>query len=218
MGKHGKTPAPPPDKPGRPEDWREQIEADLAAQLEAGGTLYGFRPGRHLVRADQGRRPGHQAARSKLRLTKRAGASSNADALRRRRPQWVKSTLTRTAWFAGLEVVDPDAIARGMSPGRGARRGGAQGAPAAAVARPALTDVRARRQGLALRARSRSGGVSAARRAVPGDSAMLGRPESLRSERATCERLGPEQGGRPYCNRDGCPPPHGGHGPSEKPG
>ena len=31
------------------------------------------------------------------------------------------STLTRTTWFAGLEVVDPDAIARGMSPGRGAR-------------------------------------------------------------------------------------------------
>ena len=44
MGKHRKTAAPPPGKPGRPEDWREQIKADLAAQLEAGGTLYGFRP------------------------------------------------------------------------------------------------------------------------------------------------------------------------------
>lgn len=33
-----------PDVPDRPEDWREQIKADLAAQLEAGGTLYGFRP------------------------------------------------------------------------------------------------------------------------------------------------------------------------------
>ena len=33
-----------PKVPDRPEDWREQIKADLAAQLEAGGTLYGFRP------------------------------------------------------------------------------------------------------------------------------------------------------------------------------
>ena len=38
------APTPMPDVPGRPEDWREQIKADLAAQLEAGGTLYGFRP------------------------------------------------------------------------------------------------------------------------------------------------------------------------------
>ncbi|MCY4431141.1 MAG: hypothetical protein OXC11_12220 [Rhodospirillales bacterium] len=29
---------------GRPDDRREQIKADHAAQLEAGGTLYGFRP------------------------------------------------------------------------------------------------------------------------------------------------------------------------------
>ena len=33
-----------PPVPGRPGDWRERIKADLAAQLEAGGTLYGFRP------------------------------------------------------------------------------------------------------------------------------------------------------------------------------
>ena len=33
----------PPDIPGRPKDWRDQIKADLAAQLEAGGTLYGIR-------------------------------------------------------------------------------------------------------------------------------------------------------------------------------
>ena len=39
-----KQASPPPDKPGRPKDWREQIKADLAAQVEAGGTLYGFRP------------------------------------------------------------------------------------------------------------------------------------------------------------------------------
>ena len=38
------APTPMPDVPGRPEDWREQIKATLAAQLEAGGTLYGFRP------------------------------------------------------------------------------------------------------------------------------------------------------------------------------
>ena len=42
--KHTHTASPPPEKPGRPKEWREQIKADLAAQLEAGGTLYGFRP------------------------------------------------------------------------------------------------------------------------------------------------------------------------------
>ena len=44
MARHAETASPPPDKPGRPKDWREEIKADLAAQLEAGGTLYGFRP------------------------------------------------------------------------------------------------------------------------------------------------------------------------------
>lgn len=43
MPKPRKTGTPPPDKPGRPKDWREQIKANLAAQVEAGGTLYGFR-------------------------------------------------------------------------------------------------------------------------------------------------------------------------------
>ena len=42
MGKHKETTA-PPEKPGRPKDWRDQIKADLAAQLEAGATLYGVR-------------------------------------------------------------------------------------------------------------------------------------------------------------------------------
>ena len=28
-----------------------------------------------------------------------------------------KSTLTRTTWFTGVEVIDPDAIARAMTPG-----------------------------------------------------------------------------------------------------
>lgn len=32
-----------------------------------------------------------------------------------------KSTLTRTKWFTGVEVIDPDAIARSMAPGAPAR-------------------------------------------------------------------------------------------------
>ena len=44
MRKPRPTPPPMPAVPGRPDDWREQIKANLAAQLEAGGTLYGFRP------------------------------------------------------------------------------------------------------------------------------------------------------------------------------
>ena len=42
MGKHKETAA-PPEKSGRPKDWRDQIKADLAAQLEAGATLCGVR-------------------------------------------------------------------------------------------------------------------------------------------------------------------------------
>ena len=38
------TPTPMPDVPDRPADWREQIKADLAAQIKAGGTLYAFQP------------------------------------------------------------------------------------------------------------------------------------------------------------------------------
>ena len=30
-------------KSGQAETWRERIKADLAAQVEAGGTLYGYR-------------------------------------------------------------------------------------------------------------------------------------------------------------------------------
>ncbi len=33
----------PPDIPGFPKGWRQEILADLAAQVEAGGTLYSFR-------------------------------------------------------------------------------------------------------------------------------------------------------------------------------
>ena len=57
MGEHGKTTAPPPDIPGFPKDWRDQIKADLAAQLEAGGTLYGVRvDGAYVARTSDGDR------------------------------------------------------------------------------------------------------------------------------------------------------------------
>lgn len=47
----------PPDIPGRPKDWRDQIKADLAAQVEAGGTLYGVRSdGAYIARTKQGDR------------------------------------------------------------------------------------------------------------------------------------------------------------------
>lgn len=46
-----------PDTPGRPKDWQEQIKADLAAQLEAGGTLYGVRSdGAYIARTKAGDR------------------------------------------------------------------------------------------------------------------------------------------------------------------
>ena len=35
----------PPDSLCRTEGWQDQIKADLAAQLAAGGTLYGIRSG-----------------------------------------------------------------------------------------------------------------------------------------------------------------------------
>ena len=38
------TNSPPPDMPGRRKDWRDRIRADLAAQVEAGGTLFGIQP------------------------------------------------------------------------------------------------------------------------------------------------------------------------------
>jgi hypothetical protein len=57
MPRHQETASPPPDKPGRPKDWREQIKADLAAQLEAGGTLYGVRAdGAYIARTKHGDR------------------------------------------------------------------------------------------------------------------------------------------------------------------
>ena len=57
MLKRGKTAAPMPDVPGRPKDWRDHIKADLAAQLEAGGTLYGVRSdGAYIARTKHGDR------------------------------------------------------------------------------------------------------------------------------------------------------------------
>ena len=54
---HAEAASPPPDPPGRPNDWREQIKADLAAQLEAGGTLYGVRSdGAYIARTRHGDR------------------------------------------------------------------------------------------------------------------------------------------------------------------
>ena len=57
MSKRKKTAAPMPDVPGRPKDWRDHIKADLAAQLEAGGTLYGVRSdGAYIARTKHGDR------------------------------------------------------------------------------------------------------------------------------------------------------------------
>ena len=55
MSKNDATIRPEPEILGFPKDWRDQIKADLAAQLEAGGTLYGFRAdGAHVARTRDG--------------------------------------------------------------------------------------------------------------------------------------------------------------------
>ena len=57
MGETKRAPSLPPDQPGRPPDWREQIKADLAAQLDAGATLYGLRSdGAYVARTKHGDR------------------------------------------------------------------------------------------------------------------------------------------------------------------
>lgn len=57
MSERGKTHTPPPGIPGFPKDWRQQIKADLAAQVEAGGTLYGERSdGAYIARTKDGDR------------------------------------------------------------------------------------------------------------------------------------------------------------------
>ena len=67
MSKREKTAESMPNVPARPEEWREQIKADLAAQVEAGATLYGFRPdGTWIARTKDGdriiRRPEKKSA------------------------------------------------------------------------------------------------------------------------------------------------------------
>ena len=67
MNDRRKTTTSPPDIPGFPKDWRDQIKADLAAQLEAGGTLYGVRvDGAYIARTRDGdrvlRRPDRESA------------------------------------------------------------------------------------------------------------------------------------------------------------
>ena len=57
MQNHSEKIAEPPEVPGFPKDWREQIKAHLAAQLEAGGTLYGIRSdGAYIARTSSGDR------------------------------------------------------------------------------------------------------------------------------------------------------------------
>ena len=57
MQERNRTVQLPPDKPGRPKDWRDQIKADLATQLEAGATLYGIRKdGAFIARTKDGDR------------------------------------------------------------------------------------------------------------------------------------------------------------------
>lgn len=67
MSEQEYTSVPPPEIPDRPKDWRDQIKADLAAQLEAGGTLYGVRSdGAYIARTKEGDRvlsaPGRRSA------------------------------------------------------------------------------------------------------------------------------------------------------------
>ncbi len=74
--------------------------------------------GRSLYRADQKRRPGYQAARPQDRLNWPAGAFGHATLFVVAGPNGCgKSTLSRTTWFDRVEVIDPDAIARGLVPG-----------------------------------------------------------------------------------------------------
>ena len=57
MPKHKKSTEPPSGIPELPEGWRDQIKADLEAQLEAGGTLYGIRAdGAYIARTKEGDR------------------------------------------------------------------------------------------------------------------------------------------------------------------
>lgn len=57
VGRRGKNAVKPPGIHGFPKDWRDRIRADLSAQLEAGGTLYGVRSdGAYIARTKDGDR------------------------------------------------------------------------------------------------------------------------------------------------------------------
>ena len=65
LSEYRKTTALPPDIPEFPKDCRDQIKAGLAAQLEAGGTLYGVRvDGAYVARSRDWvlRRPDRESA------------------------------------------------------------------------------------------------------------------------------------------------------------
>ena len=47
----------PPELPGRPADWQDEIKADLDAQVANGATLYGIREdGAYIARTKDGDR------------------------------------------------------------------------------------------------------------------------------------------------------------------
>lgn len=71
----GKSNLPPPKIPGFPDNWRDQIKADLAAQLEAGGTPFGIRSDGAYI-TDQGRGPADQSPRSEIRLTQQTSVGA----------------------------------------------------------------------------------------------------------------------------------------------
>ena len=55
MLKHADTASPTPNRPDLQGDWRREVEADLAAQVQAGGTLYGYRrDGAYIARTRNG--------------------------------------------------------------------------------------------------------------------------------------------------------------------
>ena len=83
----------PPDIPGFPKDWHDQIKVDLADELTADGTLYGVRPTRSTP-----------AVMPMLFFV--AGPNGCG-----------KSTLTRRSGYGGIDIIDPDAIARGPESG-----------------------------------------------------------------------------------------------------
>ncbi len=55
MLEHADTASPTPNGPDSQGNWRREVEADLAAQVRAGGTLYGYRrDGAYVARTRNG--------------------------------------------------------------------------------------------------------------------------------------------------------------------